>query len=80
MPRVRAYRYVLAQLWRPTEVVSRSKARTVTHARAKEYRRPAEDCLAAVRTVSTQEARAVLIERAQFWFRLAKEQEGDKQE
>jgi hypothetical protein len=28
-----------------------------------------------MRTVSTEEARAVLIERAQYWFRLAKEQD-----
>jgi len=28
-----------------------------------------------MRTVSTEEARAVLIDRAQYWFRLAKEQD-----
>jgi hypothetical protein len=49
----------------------------VTRARAKEYRRLAEECLAAMRTVTTEEARAVLIERAQFWFRLAKEQDDE---
>jgi hypothetical protein len=31
--------------------------------------------MAAMRIVSTEEARAVLIERAQFWSRLAKEQD-----
>jgi hypothetical protein len=31
-----------------------------------------------MRTVSTEEARAVLIERAQFWFQLAKEQDDEK--
>ena len=30
-----------------------------------------------MRTVSTEEARAVLIERAQYWFRLAKEQDDE---
>jgi hypothetical protein len=49
----------------------------VTRARAKEYRRLAEECLAAMHTVSTEEARAILLERAQFWFRLAKEQDAE---
>jgi hypothetical protein len=49
----------------------------VTHYGAEQYRRLAEECLAAMRTVSTEEARAVLIERAQFWFRLAKEQDDE---
>jgi hypothetical protein len=49
----------------------------VTRYRAEQYRRLAEECLAAVHTVSTEEARAVLIERAQFWFRLAKEQDDE---
>jgi hypothetical protein len=49
----------------------------VTRARAKEYRSLAEECLAAMRTVSTEEARAVLIERAQYWLRLAKEQDDE---
>jgi hypothetical protein len=30
-----------------------------------------------MRTVSTEEARAVLIDRAQFWFRPAKEQDDE---
>jgi hypothetical protein len=49
----------------------------MTRARAEEYRRLAEECLAAMRTVSTEEARAILLERAQFWFRLAKEQDNE---
>ena len=49
----------------------------MTRARAKEYRSLAEECLAAMRTVSTEEARAVLIERAQYWLRLAKEQDDE---
>ena len=47
----------------------------MTHARAEQYRRLAEECLAAMRTVSTEETRGVLIERAQYWFQLAKEQD-----
>jgi hypothetical protein len=54
-----------------------NEGRTVTRARAEQYRRLAEECLAAMRSVSTEEARAVLIERAQFWFRLAKEQDDE---
>jgi hypothetical protein len=49
----------------------------VTHYRAEQYRRLAEECLAAMRTASTEEARAVLIERSQFWFALAKEQDDE---
>jgi hypothetical protein len=49
----------------------------VTRARAEQYRRLAEECMAAMRIVSTEEARAVLIERAQFWSRLAKEQDDE---
>jgi len=30
-----------------------------------------------MRSVSTEEARAVLIDRAQYWFRLAKEQDDE---
>ena len=47
----------------------------MTRIRAEQYRCLAEECLAAMRTVSTEEARAVLIDRAQYWFRLAKEQD-----
>jgi hypothetical protein len=52
----------------------------VTRARAEEYRRLARECLAAVPMVSIEEGRAVLIERAQLWSRLAKEQDDDKNE
>jgi hypothetical protein len=47
----------------------------VTRARAEEYRRLAEECLTTARTVTTEEARDALIERAELWFRLAKEQD-----
>ena len=46
----------------------------MTRARAEEYRRLAQECRTTARTVTTEEARAALIERAEFWFRLAKEQ------
>jgi hypothetical protein len=47
----------------------------MTRARAEEYRRLGQECLTTARTVSTEEARAALIERAEFWFRLAKDQD-----
>jgi hypothetical protein len=47
----------------------------VTRARAAEYRRLAQECLTAARSISTEEARAALIERAELWLRLAKEQD-----
>jgi hypothetical protein len=49
----------------------------VTRARAEEYRRLAQECLIAARTVTTDEARAVLIERAEFWFQRAQEQDDE---
>jgi hypothetical protein len=50
-------------------------AADVTHKRAEEYRRLAEECLIAARTVSTGPARSTLIKMAQVWERLADEQE-----
>jgi hypothetical protein len=49
----------------------------VTRARAEEYRRLAQECLTTARTVTTEEVRAALIERAEFWFRLAEEQDNE---
>jgi hypothetical protein len=51
------------------------RGQAVTRARAEEYRRLAQECLTTARTVTAVEARAALIERAEFWFRLAKEQD-----
>jgi hypothetical protein len=48
----------------------------VTRERAAHYRRLALDCLEAARSTSG-ELRAALIERADFWSRLAKEQDED---
>ena len=47
----------------------------VTRTRAEEYRRLAQECLAASRTVSTEEARTSLVAMAQVWKRLADEQD-----
>ena|SRR5215472_15602391 len=48
---------------------------TVTRSKAEEYRRLAQECLAASRTVSTEEARTSLVAMAQVWKRLADEQD-----
>jgi hypothetical protein len=42
--------------------------------RAEQYRRLARECLRLVATVATEEARALLIEMARVWTRLAAEQ------
>jgi hypothetical protein len=47
----------------------------VTRKRAEEYRRLAEECLVAARTISTGSTRTTLIRMAQIWERLANEQE-----
>jgi hypothetical protein len=46
----------------------------VTRSKAEKYGRLAEECLAAVLTVTTEEARASLVAMAQVWQRLADEQ------
>jgi hypothetical protein len=47
----------------------------MTKKRADEYRRLAEECLIAARTMSTGPGHATLIRMAQVWERLAVEQE-----
>jgi hypothetical protein len=47
----------------------------VTRARAVEYRRLAEQCLGLARSVSTEEARVLLVDMTAHWLRLAEEQE-----
>ncbi len=49
----------------------------MTRSKAQEYRRLAQECLTMARTVSTEEARAALLERAEVWLRLANEQDDD---
>jgi len=43
--------------------------------RAEEYRRPAQQCLETARTISSKDGRAILVQMAQVWQRLAEEQE-----
>jgi len=47
----------------------------VVASREAEYRRLARECQEMARTVTTENARAALIEMAQVWQRLAEEQE-----
>jgi hypothetical protein len=47
----------------------------VTRARAEEYRRRAQDCLALAREISLESERAVVLNMAQTWLRLAEQQE-----
>jgi hypothetical protein len=49
----------------------------VTRARAVEYRRLAQQCLGLARSVSTEEARVLLVDMATHWLRLAEEQEDE---
>jgi len=43
--------------------------------RAEEYRRLAQQCLETARTISSKDGRAILVQMAQVWQRLAEEQE-----
>jgi hypothetical protein len=47
----------------------------VTHRKAEEYRRLAQQCLAMARTLSNAQARVSALEMAQVWQRLADEQD-----
>ena len=47
----------------------------VVAGRADEYRRLAKRCLEMMRTVSSPDRRATLVDMAQVWLRLAEEQE-----
>lgn len=49
----------------------------MTRTRAEEYRRLGQDCLALAKAASSEEGGAVLIEGAEMWFRLAKEQDAE---
>jgi len=57
--------------WRTNEVMA------VTGSKAEEYRRLARECLAAVRSASTEEGRTALADMAQHWFRLAEQQDDE---
>jgi len=47
----------------------------VTRARAEEYRRRAQECLDLARQISLERDRAVILDIAQSWLRLAEQQE-----
>jgi len=51
----------------------------VTRARAEEYRRRAQECLDLARAISLERERAVLIDMAQNWLRLAKDQDAQEE-
>lgn len=46
-------------------------------ARSEEYRRFAQECLEMARTAEDERSRAVLIQMAQVWLRLAQAREAD---
>jgi hypothetical protein len=47
----------------------------VTRARAEEYRRRAQECLDLARKISLERDRAIVLDMAQSWLRLAEQQE-----
>ena len=47
----------------------------MTHTKAEEYKRLAQECLAVALTLSTLDGRASLVAMAQVWQRLAEEQD-----
>ena len=48
-------------------------------AKSEEYRRFAQECLDLSKTVKDERSRAVLIQMAQVWFRLAQEKSSEGQ-
>jgi hypothetical protein len=51
----------------------------VTRTRAEEYRRKAQECLDLARQISLERDRAALLDMAQSYLRLAKEQEAQEE-
>ena len=51
----------------------------MTRDRADEYRRRAQECLDFARKISLERDRAVILEMAQGWLRLAEEQEAQEE-
>jgi len=47
----------------------------MTRARMEEYRRKAQECLELARKISLERERAIVLEIAQSWLRLAEQQE-----
>jgi ribosomal protein L17 len=67
----------MAPLWLVREATNEGMA--VTRARAKEYRRRAQECLDLARAMSLERDRAVLVDTAQNWLRLAEQQDAQKE-
>jgi hypothetical protein len=59
----------------PEHALGDQEGTAVTGRTAQEYRRLAQECRTMARSVSTEEARAALLDMAQTWLRLAEEQE-----
>jgi hypothetical protein len=59
-------------LTREARTLLAQRTTAVTNTSAEEYRRLARECLTIARTVSTEELRASVAERAEFLLRLAK--------
>jgi hypothetical protein len=51
----------------------------VTRTRAEEYRRRAQECLDLARKISLERDRAVVLDIAQSWLRLAEQQETEEE-
>ena len=47
----------------------------MTRARMEEYRRKAQECLELARKISLERERAIILDMAQSWLRLAEQQE-----
>jgi hypothetical protein len=55
--------------------ISDHEGMAVTRARAEEYRRKAQECFDLAREISLESERAVLLNMAQTWLRLAEQHE-----
>jgi hypothetical protein len=51
----------------------------VTRTRAEEYRRRAQECLDLARKISLEKERAIILDMAQSWLRLAEQQEAQEE-
>jgi hypothetical protein len=51
----------------------------VTRTRAEEYRRRAQECLDLARKISLERERAIILDMAQSWLRLAEQQEAQEE-
>ena len=51
----------------------------MTRTRAEEYRRRAQECLDLARKISLERERAIILDMAQSWLRLAEQQEAQEE-